>query len=153
MKNVFFQSVCRTGIFMICAHTIVHFRPDESYEKYLKLLVGVMVLVQLFIPLCSMLPGIGDPESAEGIDNFKAALEAGMEEARQKALETDAMLEEMTLNEVRKRMEEQAESEQENINVEIEGIRVEPVESISGTDTSGAETPMTGGGKGGGNGD
>lgn len=108
MKNALFQAICRTGIFMICAQAIVHFRPQESYEKYLKLLVSVMVLIQLFLPLGSFLAGIRGEEAAGQLDSFRQSLEQSMEEARQKAEETDALLEKMTLEEVRRRMEAQA---------------------------------------------
>ena len=59
MQNLLFQAICRVGIFMICAQAIVHFRPKEAYEKYLKLLVSAMVLVQLFLPLGGGGPGAG----------------------------------------------------------------------------------------------
>ena len=108
MRNVFFQTICRTGIFMICAQAIVHFRPQESYEKYLKLLVSVMVLIQLFLPLGSFLAGIRGEAAAGQLEDFRQSLEQSMEEARQKAEETDALLERMTLEEVRRRMEAQA---------------------------------------------
>lgn len=107
MVNSLFQAICRTGIFMICAQAIVHFRPQESYEKYLKLLVSVMVLVQLFFPLGSFLAGVGGEDVRGQLENFRESLEQSMEEARQQAEETDALLEQMTLEEVRRRMEEQ----------------------------------------------
>ena len=50
MAQQFFQIVCRLGIFMVCARLLIHFRAQESYEKYLKLLVSVMILIQLFLP-------------------------------------------------------------------------------------------------------
>ena len=46
MQSEFFKAICQMGIFMICAQSIVHFRPNASYEKYLKLLVGVLLLIQ-----------------------------------------------------------------------------------------------------------
>ncbi|MBR4086012.1 MAG: hypothetical protein IKK33_17195 [Lachnospiraceae bacterium] len=42
-------------IFMICARTLLHFRAKESYEKYLKLLVSLMLLVLLAEPLMECL--------------------------------------------------------------------------------------------------
>ncbi|MDE6926541.1 MAG: hypothetical protein K2P59_15025, partial [Acetatifactor sp.] len=53
--NSLFQTICRIGIFMICAQTVIHFRPQESYEKYLKLLVSAMVLIQMFLPVSRLL--------------------------------------------------------------------------------------------------
>lgn len=159
MINSLFQAICRTGIFMICAQAIVHFRPQESYEKYLKLLVSVMVLVQIFLPLGSFLAGIGGEDARVQLESFRESLEQSMEEARQQAEETDALLEQMTLEEVRRRMEEQAaaaaeiEDEQDvntqtnlngdDINGEVSGgqisidlqditVEVGPIEQISG---------------------
>lgn len=143
---------------MICAQTIVHFRPQESYEKYLKLLVSVMVLVQLFLPLGSFLAGVGGEDARGQLESFRKSLEQSMEEARQQAEETDALLEQMTLEEVRRRMEEQlataetqdeqdvnlqsiySEDEQNNqltggqISIDMQDITVEvgPIEQIFG---------------------
>lgn len=108
MTNNLFQAICRTGIFMICAQAIVHFRPQESYEKYLKLLVSVMVLVQLVLPLGSFLAGVGGEDASGQLESFRENLEQSMEDARQRAEETNALLEQMTLEEIRRLMEEQA---------------------------------------------
>lgn len=108
MGSALFRAVCRTGIFMICAQAMVHFRPHESYEKYLKLLVSVMVLIQLFLPIASLFAGTTGQSAATQLETFRKSLEQGMEEARQEAEQTDALLEKMTLEEVRRRMEEQA---------------------------------------------
>lgn len=107
MNNPLFQTICRTGIFMICAQAIVQFRPQESYEKYLKLLVGVMILVQLFLPIERLFTGSDRTEADALLASFRENLEQGMEEVRRQAEETDALLQQMTLEEVRRRMEEQ----------------------------------------------
>ena len=106
MWNSFFQAICRTGIFMICAQAVVHFRPQESYEKYLKLLISVMVLVQLFLPVGSFLLGGGGQEAAELLRQFGLDLEESMRMATENAAETDAILEQMTLEEIMRQMEE-----------------------------------------------
>lgn len=113
MGNALFQAICKTGIFMICAQAIAHFRPNESYEKYFKLLVSIMILIQIFIPLGNFLVGFGSSEVSGQLSGLQASLEQGMEEAREQAERTDKMLEEMTLEEVRRRM-----AEQETRNVE-----------------------------------
>lgn len=46
----------QVGIFMVCSQTILHFRPHQKYEKYLKLLVGIMVIAQLVTPLLGLFP-------------------------------------------------------------------------------------------------
>lgn len=45
------NKIGQIAIFMICARTLLHFRARESYEKYLKLLVSLMLLVLLIEPL------------------------------------------------------------------------------------------------------
>ena len=52
-----YHVIGQVGIFLICAQTLIHFRPRESYEKYLKLLLSVMLLIQLLQPLLTVLGG------------------------------------------------------------------------------------------------
>lgn len=108
---------------MICAQAIVHFRPHESYEKYFKLLVSIMILIQIFIPLGNFFVGFGSSEVSGQLAGLHTSLEQGMEEAREQAEKTDKMLEEMTLEEVRRRM-----AEQEALNVETPPSQQEQTE-------------------------
>ena len=95
------------GIFMICAQAVVHFRPKESYEKYLKLLVSVIVLIQVFLPIGSFLLGDGRQNAARALEQFGRELEQGLEDAAGEAAAADELLEQMTLEEVMRRLEEQ----------------------------------------------
>lgn len=148
MGNALFQAICRTGIFMICAQAIVHFRPHESYEKYFKLLVSIMILIQIFIPLGNFVVGFGSSEVSGQLAGLQTSLEQGMEEAREQAERTDKMLEEMTLEEVRRRMAEQGalnvetpqplqeqtdvrqSGEQESMETETVEIKIAPIEQV-----------------------
>jgi len=49
------EKIGQIAVFMICAQTLMHFRARESYEKYLKLLVSMMLLLLLAEPLMGML--------------------------------------------------------------------------------------------------
>lgn len=113
VNNVLFQAICKVGIFLICAQAIVHFRPREAYEKYLKLLVGIMILLQLFLPIGSFLLGSGMGRVADRLEAFRQGLEEEMGLAAEEADRAEETLERMTLEEVRKRMEEQAALEAE----------------------------------------
>lgn len=106
MFDSLFQTICRIGIFMICAQAIVHFRPEGSYEKYLKLLVGSMILIQLLLPVSRLLFWRDGQELALKSEEFMEQLEAEMAAAEINALEAEALLEQMTLEEVRRRVEE-----------------------------------------------
>lgn len=107
MGNALFQAICRMGIFMICAQAVVHFRPKESYEKYLKLLVSVIVLIQVFLPIGSFLLGEGRQNAAKALEQFGRELEQSLQEASGDAAAADEALERMTLEEVMRRLEEQ----------------------------------------------
>lgn len=113
MFDSFLEAIGRVGIFMICARAIVHFRPKEADEKYMKLLVSIMILIQLFLPLGSVFLGGGGGETVAALERFKADLQQSMQEAEVNAAQADALLEQMTLEEVRKRMEEQVEAEEQ----------------------------------------
>lgn len=53
--NVLLRELGRLTIFMVCAQLIVCFRPKESYEKYLKLLMTGLILLQFFRPVQRLL--------------------------------------------------------------------------------------------------
>lgn len=44
----------RLAVFMIIAQTILHFRPNKSYEKYLKMLIGIMMLAIFIVPMTEL---------------------------------------------------------------------------------------------------
>ena len=145
---------------MICAQAIVQFRPHESYEKYLKLLVSVMILIQLFLPIRNLLNGVDGADADALLNSFRQSLEQEMTDARRQAEEADALLEQMTLEEVRRRMEEQSAAAQGDDGQEAAGgtggeagketgnvrddqtgrtvtVEVEPVEPVLGEQTGG----------------
>lgn len=69
------KTFCGLAIFMICAQTIVHFRPNRSYEKYLRLLAGMLVLVQIFLRGLLFFDSNGQAGFEERVKNFSGVLE------------------------------------------------------------------------------
>ncbi|MDR2044924.1 MAG: hypothetical protein LBQ15_11300 [Clostridium sp.] len=117
MVQSFFQAVCRIGIFMICAQVVLHFRPSKAYEKYMKMLVSTMILIQVFQPFGRLL-SFGDGESMEDrIRRFQEQFARSGELAKEAAAASDAILGRMTLEEVglamREKQEEQAREQEE----------------------------------------
>lgn len=107
MQEQIVGTICRVGIFMICAQAMVHFRAQESYEKYLKLLVSVMVMIQLFLPVGSLLAH-GSGGEAVRLGALLEQMEADMEQIEKQSEEAERFLEKMTLEEARSRMEGQS---------------------------------------------
>lgn len=52
--EILVESIKKIGIFMIAAQAVIHFAPSQKYEKYIKLIVGMMILVQFVVPFHRM---------------------------------------------------------------------------------------------------
>lgn len=68
-------TVCRIGVFVICAQTLIHCRPNGSYEKYLKMLLSAMILIQLVLPISRILTGTGEESLEERMKWFQEQLQ------------------------------------------------------------------------------
>lgn len=109
MQTAFFKSICQVGIFMVCAQTITHFRPNSSYEKYMKLLVSVMVLIQILQPMSSLLGGNRGKNLEERALQFQGQFDEGMADAMKNISQSEKILENMTLREVQESLKQQEE--------------------------------------------
>lgn len=76
----FFQNIKQIGIFMICAQAILHFKPSEKYEKYLKLLISVMILAQLLSPVMQIISGNNREDFQSRIEDIQAEINQKMEQ-------------------------------------------------------------------------
>lgn len=52
-----FETIKKIGIFIILAQAILYFVPGNAYMKYVKALVGVMIIAQLARPVFSLISG------------------------------------------------------------------------------------------------
>lgn len=129
MRSEFFQTICRMGIFMVCARSVLHFRAKASYEKYLKMLVGMMLLVQLFLPVGRLFLR-GDADVFEKrVEEFEQTLDFGLQQARENAAWSEKKLEELTMQEIQDRIEAWSEQEKQD-EARNEGVSISPVEKI-----------------------
>lgn len=46
----FVENIRQIGLFMIAAQAVIHLVPNRQYEKYVKLIAGVMILMQFVTP-------------------------------------------------------------------------------------------------------
>lgn len=84
-----YHVIGQVGIFLICAQTLVHFRPRESYEKYLKLLLSVMLLIQLLQPLLTVLGGDKIAGTDVQVTEFAEEIRTVLEQAAVQAEQTE----------------------------------------------------------------
>ncbi len=80
-----YRVVGQAGIFLICAQTIVHFRPKEAYEKYLKLLLSVMLLTQLLQPVLTVFGGGAEQNAQAQVEEFTEELQSVLTRASEQA--------------------------------------------------------------------
>lgn len=124
-QGIFFQAICKMGIFMICAQTIVHFRPKESYEKYCKLLVGMMVLLLLMIPLTGFLLGEDSRLSVSVVEEYQRIFDGTLPGAAENERKAQELLERMTMEEIGRRMEAEEKAVGMSEDAAADGVRKE----------------------------
>ncbi|MBR6771366.1 MAG: stage III sporulation protein AF [Lachnospiraceae bacterium] len=70
MGDSFFEFIRQIGVFILCAQCLIHFCAGKSYEKYVRLLVGIMVLAQFITPVSMLFFGAGRVELAAEVKRF-----------------------------------------------------------------------------------
>ena len=75
MGYSFLEYMKKIGIFIVCAQSFLHFSAGKPYEKYVKLLVGIMILAQFSIPLRAVFLKGGNGELWEEVERFQKELE------------------------------------------------------------------------------
>lgn len=125
MGESLLQIIKRVGIFMICAQMLLHFKPSESYGKYIRLLMSMMVLAQLVTPIMGILGKGSDTSFGERVLFYDEILRQGMEEAEQTGTEAEALLEKMTLEEVKSRINAHNTGEATSADTVVEEIKTQ----------------------------
>ena len=88
-----YRVIGQAGIFLICAQTVVHFRPKEFYDKYLKLLLSVMLLLQLLQPVLTMFGGGDGWNAEEQVTGFTQELQVVLTRASEQAEQSQEEIE------------------------------------------------------------
>ncbi len=88
MLDHWLESIKTMGVFLVCAQTLIHFKPKGAYEKYIRLLVSVMLLVQLLEPIGNMFGFLQKGELQKRIRNMEYKLEQVKQQSYE--METDA---------------------------------------------------------------
>ncbi len=104
MLSNFYDGIFQIGIFMICSQAIMHFRPNGSYKKYIKMLVSVMILVQVFRPISGLLSSGSQDSFEDRVAWFEEQVKVNMEQVSITTVITDEILNKMTLEEVQSLM-------------------------------------------------
>lgn len=105
-------TVCQIAVFMICAQAIAHFRPREVYEKYLRMLLGVMIMIQIFQPFCRLFFGVTGQELSATVEAFQQEFDSSMAAAAKQSAIAAQRQEDLSLLALQERLAEQADMEE-----------------------------------------
>lgn len=78
------EFMIQVGTFMLLGKTLLHFCPNEKYEKYLKLLFGFMILIQFISPVLSLNGGNIMDEYIKNQNVFENKFESSLKEVEDK---------------------------------------------------------------------
>lgn len=143
MGESWFGIIKQVGIFMICAQMLLHFKASENYGKYIRLLMSMMVLIQLAVPLSGLLRGRTGENLAQGLTRYETLLTEQRGEINASCIQAEQLLEELTLKEIKTRINNQKteESEQgedtseETADAKTAPVTIEPIAiSLGGTE-------------------
>lgn len=81
MGGEFLDSLKNIGVFILCAQCLMHFTAGKAYEKYVKLLIGIMVLAQFTVQARAVFLGADNAGLWEEIERFQRELESAAQEA------------------------------------------------------------------------
>ncbi|MBQ7766966.1 MAG: stage III sporulation protein AF [Lachnospiraceae bacterium] len=71
------EIIRKAGIFMILAQTILHLCVNESYEKYIKMLVGLITAILLIFPIFELIKEDGFQDFEQYRSEYEAELLGG----------------------------------------------------------------------------
>ena len=143
MGESWFGVIKQVGIFMICAQMLLHFKASENYGKYIRLLMSMMVLIQLAVPLSGLLRGRTEENLAQGLTRYETLLTEQRGEINEACIQAEQLLEELTLEEIKTRINNQKTEEceqgedtlEETADAKTAPVTIEPIEiSLGGTE-------------------
>lgn len=71
MITQFLNCIRQIAVFMLCAKVLLYLKPKGCYEKYIKLLVSIMILSQFLTPITGRLSGKGDQAMWDTIRKYE----------------------------------------------------------------------------------
>lgn len=143
MGESWFEVIKQVGIFMICAQMLLHFKASENYGKYIRLLMSMMVLIQLAVPLSGLLRGRTGENLAQGLARYETLLTEQRGEINASCIQAEQLLEELTLEEIKTRInnqkteecEREEDTSEETADAKTASVTIEPIEiSLGGTE-------------------
>ena len=119
--------------FLICAQTLIHFRAKDSYEKYIKLLVSMMLLILLVEPIMGLFGKTNKEEFLTRMNTYEEQLQGILESPQLETEEIELILQNITRQKVEEgvvAVQEQVPAQEEATEVMGVSVEVEKIQKI-----------------------
>lgn len=125
MGDQILEIIKKLGIFIIISQTIVHFCPNNSYERYIRMLVGIMIISLMVIPVAGIFFSQVEFDYASRLSQFEKDFYEAVESVEfQEELDSGIAEEEV--------IEETEEKIKTRLNNAIQGIEINGEKSAEG---------------------
>ena len=94
------EKIGQMAVFLICAQTLMHFRPKDSYEKYIKLLVSMMLLILLVEPVMDLFGKGNTGDFMEQVEAYEQSLQDILDAPQLEIAQIEGILESITMQKV-----------------------------------------------------
>lgn len=131
------ENIRRIGIFMIVAQTVIHFASGKQYEKYMKIIAGVLILLQFISPFVSSSGDFVEKWQDE-VDGMMIRMEE-QNQAWQELLPAAGPVEAMVMRQIEKEMKSRMNDIVSDYDCEVADVKIE-LEQVEGSPGVGAET-------------
>lgn len=94
--NGLLKDITDMAVFLVCAQTLLHFRAKDSYEKYIRLLISMMLLLLLITPVLELLGAKGNNGFWDKITSYEQKMEEVMGKGLLQEEEIEELLQQIT---------------------------------------------------------
>ena len=139
------ENIRRIGIFMIAAQTLLHFAAGKQYEKYLKIITGVILLLQFLSPFVSSADDFAARWQSE-VEQMERQVEKQMEsqsknqnDVRRAVSGTTDTMESVVLRQIEEEVKERLSDVAADAGCVVTGVSIDLEQVKSGSDAKAGE--------------
>lgn len=130
------ENIRRIGIFMIVAQTVIHFASGKQYEKYMKIIAGLLILSQFISPFVSSSGNLAEKWQDE-IEGMMRQMEE-QSQAWQAMPSADGPMEAIVLRRIEEEMKSRMNDIVSDYDCEVTDVEID-LEQMGGNSGSGTD--------------
>lgn len=128
--NYLLEILGRIGIFIVLVQTLLHFKANESYEKYIRMLTNIMILSMLIIPIISIFKKNIPQEMNRQIAFYQQQLlEIENENSIEQKIEDDRLIQDQILDAYEQEIKSKINNSSTENSYEVKEVNVTGIEA------------------------